>query len=182
MERGLGVLDVLLADGVNGRQAAQPLGARPGGREVGLGHRQRRLGLVDRGAVGRRIDLVEQLPGAHIRALLEAALLEQAADLRPDLRDQVGRGAAGQFGGQHHALRSERHGAHLRRAGRRPGGRLAAAGHEHRAEGREADREVPEGRLRTVHVALQSSVTSATIPLPDRLPRRAAGPFGRGSR
>jgi hypothetical protein len=97
---GLGVVVVLLGDGVDLDQALVALGLQLGGRGGGLGLGQAGGGAVVGGLIGGRVDLVQRLSGADIRAFLEQAGLDDAADLRAHFRDQIGRGAAGQFGGQ----------------------------------------------------------------------------------
>ncbi len=97
---GLGVVVVLLGHRVDLDQALVALGLQLGGRGGGLGLGEAGGGAVIGGLIGGRVDLVQRLAGADIAALLEQAGLDDAADLRAHFRNQIGRGAAGQFRGQ----------------------------------------------------------------------------------
>jgi hypothetical protein len=102
---GLGVVIVLLGHGPGRDQGAVAVGPQLGGGRLGLGLGEGGGGAVDTGLIGGRVDLVERLAGADQRAFLEQAGLHDAADLRAHVRDQEGRGAARQLGGQAHGLR-----------------------------------------------------------------------------
>lgn len=130
-ERGGGVVRVLLAHGLDGRQLLEAPGLELHRNQAGLGLGERGARVVHAGAVGGGIDQVEQLARLDVAALLESALLHQAGDLRAHLGDQ-GRGhAAGQLGGQRHRpLLQGDHADPGRPLGARHGRarRLAAAG------------------------------------------------------
>ncbi len=105
------------------------------------------MGRLQRG----RVELVEHWPALTCGAFGEQPLLEDAADLRPDLGDDGGRGAARQLGAQRQRLVLERDGADFpfRRGGPCLGrGGLAvarAAGERDGGGQREGGREQREG-------------------------------------
>ena len=80
-ERRGRVVPVLLADRVDRDESVEALGAQARGGEIRLRHRERGLGLLDRGAVGRGVDPVQEVPGADVRPFLEPPLPEEAVDL-----------------------------------------------------------------------------------------------------
>jgi hypothetical protein len=120
------IVVVLLADGVVRQQFPVAFDSQKDRRQVGPGLAQRCPGGVEGHLEGRRIDLVEQLAGLDVRALCKQAFLDDSVDLGPDLGDPIGRGAAGQLGGQFDPLRGDGHRGHLGHPGRR--GRLSVFG------------------------------------------------------
>jgi hypothetical protein len=136
--RGHGVVVVLLAHRI-GRH--QHLVARHEGvlcDEVGLRLGKRRLGVIERGDVRRRIDLVQALTGLHDRAFGELAAQHDAVDPCAHLRNEEGVGAARQFADDRHTARLDRDDTHfgsLRRRRRL----LLPARCEHYGSRREAD-------------------------------------------
>jgi hypothetical protein len=117
---GLGIVDVLLADALDGDQAVVAFGLKIGRADRGLCRRQIALRPGQRRAIGGILDLVEDLPGMDQRAFLEEAAADQAIDLRAHFRCFGGHDAAGQRGRQRRILRLERDDAHF-------GGRLWGA-------------------------------------------------------
>ena len=69
---------------------------------------QGRQGAVIGGLIGRRVDLIQLLPGLHLAALDEGALGDEPADLRPHIGGEVGGRAPRQLGGERHGLCLER--------------------------------------------------------------------------
>lgn len=92
LQRRLGVVVRLLAHRVDLDQIGLPLCLKTGGLQLGFGTRKARPGAIVGGLVAGRIDLVEQLSGLDLAALDELARLDDAYDLRADLRDQVRHG------------------------------------------------------------------------------------------
>ena len=86
------------ADGLDLDQFGIALGAHACGLGIGFGACYRGAGAVDLGGVGRGVDLIEQFAALDLGALGESPLFDDAADLRPDLGNHVGRGAPGQLG------------------------------------------------------------------------------------
>jgi hypothetical protein len=141
LHRRLGVVHVLPGHGVVGEQRAQPAGA-------GLRVRQQRLslgGARDRAAVvrvvGRRLDAVQHLAGAHLGALGERARGDDAGHLRAHLHAARRAHLPLELEGLLRGLRRDRHHAHLGR-GRGRRGRLGprAAGERERGADRDAER------------------------------------------
>ncbi len=89
------------------------------GGQVGLRPAQRGLGIVQRRLKRGGVNLVEVLAFLDIGPLREQAFEDQTVDLRPDIRDQKRRGAAGQLGVQRDRLPGNGHGCHFRHHGRR---------------------------------------------------------------
>ncbi len=96
-QRGDRLVVGLLADGIGFHQFGIAVGGEPRGVEIGLGTGQLGLGAVVGGAIGCRIDAVEELLGLYRAAFLEGPLEDDAGHLRPHLGDQERRGAARQF-------------------------------------------------------------------------------------
>ena len=124
---GLGLDLVLVADRLAVHQLAVAFGLEPGRILRGLGPGQGGAGGVKGGLVHGRIDLVEQLAGLDLGALLEMTLEDDAAHLRPHFGDAEGRGAAGQLLAQADALGREGNHLHLGRAAGRGAGLLVPA-------------------------------------------------------
>ena len=130
--RCLGLVIHLLADGVDLHQLGIPFGhgAGRGGGGFGLAHTG--LGAGMGRLKTRRIDLVQHLPGLDQCTFGEQPLLQNAADLWPDLRHYRGHGAARQLGVEGHTFGLE--GDHTDLFGRGCG-RFGAAGVAARAAG-----------------------------------------------
>ncbi len=79
-----------------------------------LGRRQPRLSTFQGGLVYGRIDLIELLTLLYFTPFCEQALLNDAADLRPDLGNAEGCGSPRQLRCQFERLSSECHDANLR--------------------------------------------------------------------
>ena len=92
---GAGIVHVLGRDGILGLQPLIALG-------LDLGGSQGRLGIVQGGAVRRRIDLVKRIALLDGRAFDKQALQDDARHLGPDFGYGKGAGAAGQLGGEGH--------------------------------------------------------------------------------
>ena len=116
---GCRVVVVLPADRFVDQQLLVAFGPRPDRRQIGLRLAKGGLGRIMRHLKGSGIDLVQELAGFDIGALPELALLYDAIDLRPDFRDQVGRGTARQLGGQLDLPRLNGHRGHFRDRRRR---------------------------------------------------------------
>jgi hypothetical protein len=112
------VVEVLLADRLVRQQFLVAFGLQADGRQIGPGLAQGRLGRVQGHLKGRRVNLVQQLPGFDIGAFPEQAFLDDAIDLGANFRHQIGRGAARQLGGQLHRLRLNGQRGHFRDRGR----------------------------------------------------------------
>ena len=89
-----GIVGVLLAHGLDLHQLAVAIGLQLRGGQRGLGPLERGLGGIDRSLVGGGVDLIEQFAGLDQAALGEGAALDDAADLRPDLRAAIGKSNA----------------------------------------------------------------------------------------
>ena len=83
------VVVVLLAHRIAFNKRLEALDLSIQRNNVGLRFLQRSLGAVERGHVGRGIDLVEALAGLDVGAFLVVALEHDAVDARAHLRDQV---------------------------------------------------------------------------------------------
>jgi hypothetical protein len=138
-QRGLGQVEILLADGARADQRAVAVDRDRGGGGRGLVALERRLGAVQGRLIGRRIDLVELLARLDLGALGEEPLADHAADLRADLGGAEGRGPARQFRGDGHGLLAEGHHGDRRGRWRRRGslstGFVAACHEEAPGEG-----------------------------------------------
>jgi hypothetical protein len=112
-QRRLGVVEALCGDRVDADQlvVAIDLGLRA--RQGGFRLLQGRCGRVIGGLVAARIDLVEEIAGLDGAALGEDAALDEAVDLRPDIGDGRGRGAARNLDRQRNRFSLQRDGADL---------------------------------------------------------------------
>ena len=95
------------------------------------------LGSVERGLIGRGVDLIENVALLDVRTFCEQAVLDDASHLRTDLGDHVCGGAARQLGSQGNFLRLDLHHTDFRgiRRGSLTGRlRLLATGQDHAAQ------------------------------------------------
>ena len=92
-----GVIVILPADRIDGRQLFVALHLRPDGRHVCLGPGKAGLRAGVGGLVQGRVDLVEHVARLDIGAFGKQALLDDAAHLGPHFGDETGRGAARQL-------------------------------------------------------------------------------------
>ena len=83
--------------------------------QIGFRASQDALGIVERGLIWRRIDLIEHLPLLHIAAFREEPLQHNPAHPRPDFRHSKSRRAPGQIVSQHHRRGRNRQRAHFHR-------------------------------------------------------------------
>ncbi len=113
---GLGVVIVLLADPVNLDQVGVAFRLEAGGGQVGFGAGDLRLGLVVGGLERGWVDPVKHLAGLDLAPLGERAGDDDASDLRADVRDFIGSGAARQLAGPRDRLGLQSHHADRRRA------------------------------------------------------------------
>ena len=148
---GDGIHVVLLADRVGLDQRLEAVGLRSRLREVRFGTCHAGLRALQGRLIWRRVDREQRLPCAHIAALAEQALLQDAGGARADLCHARGLETARQFGDETDITLRNGHHAHLGRwwrasgctAGGRSIGLLAATGDQ--CGGEERHREDCDG-------------------------------------
>ena len=109
LERGDGVLVLLLADGIDRDEFRRSARIEACSVQRGLGTRERGLRACMLGAVGRIVELVKRLAGLDRGALRVQAFLDDAVHLRPHLGNEKRDGAPRQFAGQRDGLRRQGH-------------------------------------------------------------------------
>ena len=129
----------LLADRVGGHQRAIARDHAAGVGKLRLRLRQLRLRALLAGLVRRRVDLIEQLASAHVRAFGEHALGQDAGGASAYLRDARGLQTAGQLGGQADGFGLRGDHAHFGRRRRGRAGRASPARFFLLAAGRKAE-------------------------------------------
>ena len=103
-QRGIGIIEVLLADRFVGQRLLVAVRPRPKGRQIGLSPAQGGLGIVERRLKGGGIDLIELLTGLDIGTFREQAFLNEPVDLGPDFRNPKRGRPSRQFGGDRNAF------------------------------------------------------------------------------
>jgi hypothetical protein len=84
-----GIVVILLADRLDGDQFPVTVSPVADGRHIRFRPCKLRSGAGVSCRIGGRIELIEYVSGLDIRAFPEKSLLENAADLRPDLGDEI---------------------------------------------------------------------------------------------
>ena len=114
LERGYGIVIILLAYSLDGDEFLEAVGPRTGGGDFGFGYRQGGFRLFISGFIGSRIDLVESRSRVDVGSFCEETFLNDSVDLGADFGDQERRCAAGKFCRQHRAFGSDGDDAYFR--------------------------------------------------------------------